>query len=281
MAEGGFDVVIGNPPYVVYSRGNVEYHLAPMGLSSLDADNLYAFVFERSLNIGKPDAPISLIVQLTAITSGKMRTLQDLLIGRGLLVVLPYPRRPESMFDGVEMPVVIIASYPRTERGLATTRVGRMYGEERPVCLETHAIASHRIRLHGHRIAKLGCVVEKHIIQNVLTQQQVAQMLVVRDSDFPVYYQEACRYWLKAQDGLPFFSRNGVQMQPPHGRIFFAANAEAAAFFGCLLNSSLFYWYYSLFSDCEHVNDDLVKTLPIPTHWNSEDWKKLSEQLFF
>ena len=68
-------------------------------------------------------------------------------------------------------------------------------------------------------------------------------------------------------------------MQPPHGRVFSATNENAAAFWGCLLNSSLFYWYYSLFSDCEHVNDDLVKTIPIPTHWESSNWSDLSENL--
>ena len=97
--------------------------------------------------------------------------------------------------------------------------------------------------------------------------------------DNTVFYQEACRYWLKAQAGLPFFSRNGEVMKPPHGRVFPAADENAAAFFGCLLNSSLFYWYYSLFSDCEHVNDHLVKTVPIPLHWHSVGWTDLSEGL--
>ncbi|HNW77661.1 MAG TPA: hypothetical protein PKH28_01990, partial [Candidatus Competibacteraceae bacterium] len=78
---------------------------------------------------------------------------------------------------------------------------------------------------------------------------------------------------------LPFFARNGVVMQPPHGRIFPASTENAAAFWGCLLNSSLFYWYYSLFSDCEHVNDDLVKTIPIPSHWDCQQWAELSERL--
>lgn len=111
--------------------------------------------------------PISLIVQLTAISSGQMQTLQDLLVERGLLLVLPYPRRPESMFDGVEMPVVILSSYSNTNHGLVTTRVGRMYGQERGHCLQTHATVSHNNRLHGHRVGKLHTEVEKSIIGKV------------------------------------------------------------------------------------------------------------------
>ena len=57
-------------------------------------------------------------------------------------------------------------------------------------------------------------------------------------------------------------------------------SAEAVAFVGCLLNSSLFYWYYSALSDCEHVNDELVKDFPIPGHWNDRPWSNLALHLF-
>ena len=200
-------------------------------------------------------------------------------MSRGLLVVLPYPRRPESMFDGVEMPVVILSSYPRGEKQLATTRVGRMYGEERVNCLQKHAITCHDLHLHGHRIGKLHSELEKSIASKIVSARQFTRALVASGGDNVVFYQEVCRYWLKAQAGLPFFSRNGEVMRPPHGRVFPAVDKNAAAFFGCLLNSSLFYWYYSLFSDCEHVNDALVKTVPIPADWQSIHWTDLYEGL--
>ena len=45
------------------------------------------------------------------------------------------------------------------------------------------------------------------------------------------------------------------------------------------LNSSLFYWYYSVLSDCEHVNDELVKDTPIPDNWYDGPWSNLALQL--
>ena len=45
-----------------------------------------------------------------------------------------------------------------------------------------------------------------------------------------------------------------------------------------MLNSSLFYWYYSAMSDCEHVNDDLVKKFPVPKQ-STADLAKLGTRL--
>jgi len=280
MLAGGFDVIIGNPPYVVYSRQKIPYDLSISGISTLSAGNLYAYVLERSVKIATNNAPISLIVQLTAISSGRMQSLQDILLERGLFLVLPFPRRPESMFDGVEMPVAILSSLPRNRQSLISTRVGRMYSEERNNCLQKIFMLQHENRLHGYRLGKLHNELEKSIASKVSSSRDSVRYLVSSCADkYPIFYQEACRYWLKAQAGLPFFSRNGVIMQPPHGRVFYAINENASAFFGCLLNSSLFYWYYSVFSDCEHVNDDLVKTIPLPSEWDKFCWTDLSINL--
>jgi hypothetical protein len=103
--------------------------------------------------------------------------------------------------------------------------------------------------------------------------------LAVNRSRYVVYYQEACRYWLKAWEGIPYSKRNGKNISPPHGRFVYLRSSKAAEFLGCLMNSSLFYWYYSVLSDCEHVNDELVKNIPIPNNWDNKSWTKLAHQL--
>lgn len=47
---------------------------------------------------------------------------------------------------------------------------------------------------------------------------------------------------------------------------------SACAFAACLMNSSLFYWWYSTLSDCEHINDSLVRRMPIPDDWPCGKW---------
>ncbi len=70
-----------------------------------------------------------------------------------------------------------------------------------------------------------------------------------------------------------------MKMPPPHGRTISFKNNVACSFAVCIINSSLFYWFYSSFCDCEHVNDKLVQNFPIPLAWTNRDWSTLSQEL--
>src|SRR5207247_1246658 len=109
--------------------------------------------------------------------------------------------------------------------------------------------------------------------------KEALSSLTTATSQHVLYYQEACRYWAKSCKGYPFFKRNGERMPPPHGRTLCFRDSNAAAFAPCLLNSSLFYWFYSAFSDCEHINDGLIQAFRTPGKWNAEDWTMLEDRL--
>jgi len=150
---------------------------------------------------------------------------------------------------------------------------------ERGHALDTVTLTHHAIRIDDYRIAKIGRPVERDICQKVLANKELLGVLMRSKSQASLYYQEACRYWVKAIRGYPFFRRNGVDVPPPHGRTLCFENKDAAAFAACLANSSLFYWYYSVFSDCEHINDGLIRGFHIPSNWRETDWLTLSDLL--
>lgn len=279
MGGGGFDVIIGNPPYIVYSEEKVGYRLLNEQYKTLTTKNLYAVVFERCLSLAQRLSPVGLIVQLTAISSERLGVFQDLLQKRGGLVVVPFPRRPESIFEGVEMPVVILLSLPNERKQFITTRVNRFYTGEREAAIQVLNPNRHDIRVHGHRIGKFSSDLEHDIFKRVTSPRETIDSICVDQGDGVLFYQEACRYWLKAFDALPYFARNGKRMEPPHGRVIALKSRNAASFVACLLNSSLFYWFYSAFSDCEHVNDVLLRTFKMPDKVLSGDWRAVSERL--
>lgn len=278
MNGGGFDVIIGNPPYVVNTPDKVSYEIKESLFKTYSCKNLYAFVCERSLQLAHTSSSLGLIVQLTALSSEKMPPLQDLLLNRGLFVAPSFPRRPESIFDGVEMPVTILISRSGNS-DIVSTRISRFYTEERATALSVMQFAQHDARLHGHRLGKLGTALEVAIFQRLEAAPRQLASLTIPTSEYVLYYQEACRYWAKSCEGYPFFRRNGERMAPPHGRTVFFANREAGAFAACLVNSTLFFWFYSCFSDCEHINDALIRTFKIPHSWHDTEWSTLENRL--
>ena len=279
MRGGGFDVIIGNPPYVQYPSKKVPYQLDGLGYRTLSTKNLYALIFERCVSLADSDSPIGLIVQLTSLSSERVSPLQGMLLDRGTLHASAFPRRPQSIFEGVEMPVSILISTPATGGRLFTTNVRRFYASEKELFIDLMRYFQHDVVIDGHRVAKFGGEIDAAIYRKLAAQNSNLGSLASDTRKGTLYYQEACRYWAKATNVKPFYRKNEVQSEPAHWRSFAMASEEASAFAACLLNSSLFYWYYSMFSDCEHVNDGLVRRFPIPPDWNRRDWQKLCSSL--
>jgi hypothetical protein len=265
IKSGGFAVIIGNPPFKLYSTTAVGYMLEPMNFSTFETKNIYAFVFERSISLAAQSSPVALIVQMTFLSSERLHPLQELLTKRGRIYALSFPRRPESMFEGVEMPIAMIFSTMTEQKGFVTSKVGRIYTEERPYVMQLLALSEHSIVLDNHRFAKIGTSCEQEIYKKLTNSEHSIKRLTAIEPKNILYYQEACRYWVKANHGLPFFRRDSLEMPPPHGRTISFKSDMACSFVVCIINSSLFYWLYSSFCDCEHINDKFFKNFPIPT----------------
>jgi len=78
------------------------------------------------------------------------------------------------------------------------------------------------------------------------------------------FYQESVGYWTKVTVGLPYYSKDGVEAAPAHGRYAYFAKASQAAAASAILNSSVFYCYFIAYGDCFHLSDSLVMSYPIP-----------------
>ena len=101
LKDGGFDVIIGNPPYVEYSQVRQDYTIRRY--ETEECGNLYAFVFERSFRLLQRNGWKSMIIPHSAYCTDRMSSLQDLFHrSRRVGWVQTYSIRPAKLFVGTD-----------------------------------------------------------------------------------------------------------------------------------------------------------------------------------
>ena len=100
MLRGGFDAIIGNPPYVEYRTVQSKYTIR--GYRTESCGNLYAFTWERCLAISATTGQTAMIVPVASVCTDGYAPLQALLWKSGTSVIYPPNDRPSKLFDGLE-----------------------------------------------------------------------------------------------------------------------------------------------------------------------------------
>lgn len=92
----GFDVIIGNPPYVEY---NSVHTYSIKNYDSISCGNLFAFCIERSLQLLRRHGIFGMIVPISISCSKRMHPIQKMLFEKGTYFS-NWSWRPSKLFDG-------------------------------------------------------------------------------------------------------------------------------------------------------------------------------------
>jgi hypothetical protein len=112
MQRGGFDVIIGNPPYAEYNRMKDVYTLPPGMYKTESCGNLYAFCIERFIALGNASSTSGLIVPLSIVCTNRMEPVRRILYKTFSHVWFNnYDTIPSTLFSGtVQRNTIILAS---------------------------------------------------------------------------------------------------------------------------------------------------------------------------
>ena len=276
MREGGFDVVIGNPPYKDL-KSAASYQLR--GFSTLPTKNLYPLVLERGFDLVDIQGLLGWIVPVSSISTAGYSSLQELIFRRSGHFS-SYDDRPSRLFDGLEhiqLTIHLIKAQAQANPTWYVTECYRWNALERQHlfdCLGYEAIT--RPYLPGC-VAKLSSAVEHSLLDKVWHDNKAIEIQTQRRAAHVTYYSRKVHNFLQVLDFVPEVFDGQGNLRPPSElkELAFSQNSFAAAAF-CALNSSLFRWYINVFSDCRHVNKretegfrfDLTKaTTANPSHW--------------
>ena len=276
----GFDVIIGNPPYVEYSQSRKLYKLDNIGYKTLECGNLYAIVFERCLNISHVHSFTGMIVQLPIVCSDRMKNAQALLSIRNSWIYT-FDDRPGKLFDNLEHIRATIFLTTNNEGTVYGTKYNRWYSETRKSLFQLQAPFS-AIILDG-TIPKIGNVIANNIFAKMLCQKSIANYYSSKSKNI-IYYHNAPQYFARFTDFVPYFvNSNGETVISSHVKPIYVNIAEDTDIILSVLNSTLFYWYNLLCSNCRDLTLREINSFPITLDKVNDDNRKelfkLSKQL--
>lgn len=266
--NGGFDVIIGNPPYVEYNKKDKETKKAISDLYRIDGykteecGNLYAFCMERSHIILTTNGLFGMIVPLSLTCGDRMEKLRSMLEeAYTICFYTNYEIFPSKLFDGAFQRVTIFIGNNNSE-GAFVTKLHRWYSIEREVLFSKICYTKADTLYKKNGIAKLYTDTHRKVMEKIYDKSIISRLQTKSPSKKMIYYQEATNYWMKACMRMPYYKKNDVVEKPAHGRFLYFMDDKSWKAVFSLLNSSIFYIYYSAFSDGFHLTDGMVKNFP-------------------
>ena len=254
MSRGGFDVVIGNPPYVEYSKVKDEYTVR--NYATERCGNLYAMTWERAVGLATRGR-LGMIVPVSATSTDGYAPLRKLLMASGNLVISSFGDNPGRLFDG--MPhnrlQIILLNTPGSANQPVVTMYNKWRPEARPYLFDNLALTELSEADPDEGIAKIGQAIEQSILRKVQAAPLVSIQLPNRSSEFTVYYTRKMGHFLQILDFVPvIYDSSGSQRPPTELKVLHfdcLLNRDSAL---ALLNSSLFSWMVQCHSDCRNLN---------------------------
>jgi hypothetical protein len=283
MSRGGFDVIIGNPPYVEYHTIKNSYQV--LGLATETCKNLYAYCLERCFKMSHPDARIGMIVQLSAVCTDRMTPLQkEYLSCSSTIWSACFDDRPGKLFDGLEhiRAVIILSqrSAPVARPKVHSTNLMRWLTEARGTLFPQLAFGEVSDLLMPGSFPKVG---DRRLHDIVGTLRRLPKRLDTaysEDSDTLVYYYRSPLYWIRAMDFLPYFKSDTANRSMHHFKDFPVKDSEWKPIAGAIINSTLFYLWFVVVGNGRNVTLRDIQTFPIPETLKTPAAAKLFGRLF-
>ena len=246
--NGGFDVIIGNPPYVVYSQRKMGYSIRDY--ETFDSSNLYSYVFERSFHICKDQ--IGLIVQMSAIAIEGMSSLQAHILKKTKTIHYSvYPERPKQLFDGACIALsIILCDKQHGNRDVFGSGISRFSDLQRNTLFKaiSYIPISDKDFLPDYKLfPKFKNRIEQSIYAKYNNDSAISRYFCSNNNSNVVSYRTAGgRYW------KPFINRKFATETSTNKTQSIVSEIPSIRIVA-VLNSNLFWWFYANYFDLFHL----------------------------
>ncbi len=256
MAHGGFGVIIGNPPYVEYSKVTADYRV--LGFQTETCGNLYALSTEQGVELLKDRGRLGVIIPVASVCTDGYNPLQHKLIDSGHLHISNYNDRPSKLFDGLEhirLSIILLDKTRSPCHMVYTSRYNKWHSVVRPQLFEMISFGQVTEYVVEGSIPKVASPLERSILPKVLTQTETMETYASTSGGYRIYYTRKLSGFVQVLDFVPeILDANGMKRAPSELKDIAFEDGATRDIFLTVLNSSLFYWLLTVYSDCRNLN---------------------------
>jgi len=244
-----YDIIVGNPPYVEYGKLPVK--------PDSNYGNIYADVLCNAVCELKSTGVIGFVIPLSFVATSRMQSIrEDMYKKMNRIFILNYADRPDCLFDGVHQKLSILFGIKGQGKCISyTSSYYHWYNSERRDLLNNCKIFPSHHR--DQYIPKIGNVYEASIFEKIcnVKGESLLSLLNTQNKQSSVYVNMRACFWMKA------FSFNPGSKEYKE----FGCPSEMRPYLLAILNSNLFFLYWTIVSDCWHITNKELSEFFVPT----------------
>lgn len=259
-----FDLIMGNPPYVEDGKSGLK--LTKM------YGNIYANVLMNSAKLLNERGALGFVIPLSYVATPRMKALRDELFEEiSEQYILSYADRPDCLFASVHQKLCIMIGKKRSgKKKIFTCNYQYWYKTEREELFK-RASAVKNSFVKDEYIPKIGNADDDAVYRKVISHKNRKMLIDLQsDGDECVYVNMRAAFWIKAFRQC----HSGAEYKQ-----FTFESSDAADYFFCLINSSLFWWYWICVSDCWHITKKELRGFFVPKITDHTEVSRLAAAL--
>lgn len=260
VGKGGFDVIIGNPPYVATKK--IDYQITCA--SDFTCGDLYGYVMNHSINLTHSTARVGMIVMHSLAFSKSFKDIRKRIVSTSTDSWFSFfGRIPAGLFSGdvrVRNCIFLLDKSSGISKKSFTTRIHRWFSDSRSTLIEKLTYSPFSF---SDIIPMYSSITISTFWENAKSRQ--LSFYLRKSSQYPIYFKGSAYNWISvSKDIPPCYEVDGSIATQGNSKSLYLSDKDTQSLALLLLNGKLFFSKYLIFGDELNVTKEIFESMLFP-----------------